>query len=216
MSFTRYLTTHYSTACDNQRSIVSDPEIVEGLKTRSATVKLVGDWMRGYGLFQGIPSAQRDAVVKAFLRHSKTLKAESSPLTSTVIETNFKSLLTVLHQAVERGWISATSKLLWCLYPHDFVIYDTFVHRSLVVLQCLDAGLQNFDRIGRPSKIKSLSDIDQAVGHYMNYQAMVKHLKNEHQPILDKLRKKYDETYPYDIRIVDKLLWMIGDASTKH
>jgi hypothetical protein len=32
-----------------------------------------------------------------------------------------------------------------------------------------------------------------------------------HGQLLRDLRKRHKESYPYDVRIVDKLLWMIGN-----
>lgn len=109
--------------------------------------------------------------------------------------------------------MSATSKLLWCLYPRDIVIYDAFVHRALVVLQCVDPDLAGTERIGAAPKINAPTHIDPAVAGYMRYQALVGKLLTVHTPTLNELRLKHKEQYPYDIRIVDKLLWMIGNSN---
>lgn len=49
----------------------------------------------------------------------------------------------------------------------------------------------------------------------MNYEGIVRHIYERNIKILNELRNKYKETYPYDIRIVDKLLWMIGNPKHK-
>lgn len=107
--------------------------------------------------------------------------------------------------------MSATSKLLWCLYPDTIVIYDTFVHRTLIVMQSIDDDLSAFPRVGAPRSIDGEADIVAATTHYMNYQAMVRRLQTRHWQLLRDLRKRYNESYPYDVRIIDKLLWMIGN-----
>jgi hypothetical protein len=111
-----------------------------------------------------------------------------------------------------RSWMSATSKLLWCLYPRDIVIYDAFVHRTLVTLQCVDPDLAGTERIGAAPKIETHAHIDPAVAAYIRYQSLVRRLLTVHTPALNELRRQHKEQYLYDIRIVDKLLWMIGDS----
>jgi hypothetical protein len=207
---------HYTTACSLQRNITTDSEIVLKLQDGTAQPELVNQWMRGYGLFQGINSQERDAIVKAFLEYAQRFDRPIHPLEPEITEEQFTNLLTILHNTVRRGWMSATSKLLWCLHPYDFVIYDAFVHRALLVLQCVDSSLDAFDRIGTPPAIKSQQDIDKAIRFYMNYQGMVKKLLTEHQFTLNKLRQRDNESYFYDIRIIDKVLWMIGDPRRKY
>jgi hypothetical protein len=58
-----------------------------------------------------------------------------------------------------------------------------------------------------------MNDIAKCAKFYINYQDMVKAILNEHQHQLDKLRIETSETYPHDIRIVDKLLWMLGNPN---
>ena len=216
MSFDRYIQLHYATACEMQRRITNDSLMVEMLHNGPDNPELVKRWMQEYGLFQGIETKKRTAIVKAFLTYAKLLKKPYGSIDAKAIETNYKALLLALHKTVKRSWMSATSKLLWCIYPQNFVIYDAFVHRTLVVLQCLDDDLASFPRIGSAPEIKSRLDIDRAVQYYMNYQAMVQQLKTKHQATLDELRTKYKEQYAYDIRIIDKLLWMIGNAKKQY
>ncbi len=179
--------------------------MVEMLKRRRQDKRLVGTWMRNDGLFQGMTAQRRRAIVWAFLKHAKALPRHRSALKPSLIEVRYRNLFEVLYRTVPRSWMSATSKLLWCVYPNDFVIYDAFVHRTLVVLQCLKGSLGSFPRIGTAPQLRSASDIDDAVAFYSNYQAMVKHLQAKHQVALNGLRKKHQETYPYDVRIIDKL-----------
>ncbi len=213
MPFRRYLQRHYIQACELQRGIVRDPLMVHMVHQRTKDRDLVKAWMRNYGLFQGVSGQQRSAAVKAFLRFVDGLNVLHTRLTPADTAAVYESLMRSLHRAVPRGWVSASSKLLWCVYPHDFVIYDTFVHRAMVVLQCLDDDLIPYPRIGTTPSVEAVSDIKGAVDHYMNFQALVKLLQKKHQVTLDSLRQKHHEQYPYDVRIVDKLLWMMGNAT---
>ena len=47
------------------------------------------------------------------------------------------------------------------------------------------------------------------IKHYINYRCTVKNLCAINKPKLRQLRSQYPEEYPYDIHIVDKLLWMV-------
>ncbi|MBI3530707.1 MAG: hypothetical protein HY067_22405 [Betaproteobacteria bacterium] len=172
---------------------------------------LVTSWMRDYGLFQGITARNRAAIVARFLRFAHAHKATAHNPNEEEIATLYAALFTALHREVPRSWMSATSKLLWCLYPDTIVIYDTFVHRTLIVMQSIDDDLSAFPRVGAPRSIDGEADIVAATTHYMNYQAMVRRLQTRHWQLLRDLRKRYNESYPYDVRIIDKLLWMIGN-----
>lgn len=216
MSFRAYLQSHYVAACNLQRGIARDPQMIAMLQDGSPDAPLVKSWMRDYGLFQGITARRRNAIVIRFLNfarsHAKTPRVSDEE----VIAKLYAELFTALYREVARSWMSATSKLLWCLYPNDIVIYDAFVHRTLVVMQCIDSDLSGFPRIGAAPTIKKEADIAPATAHYMNYQAMVRKLQSVHADVLADLRRHNSESYPYDIRIVDKLLWMIGNSKTAY
>ena len=212
MSLISYLESHYEAACKLQRGIILDPLIVEMLKTDQSNAGLVKSWMLDYALFQGITGNNRDAIANCFLEFARS-HVRVSHITDDVVKTLYNELFKALHKKVPRGWTSATSKLLWCLYPNDIVIYDSFVHRSLVVLQCIDNDISGFPRIGIAPQIKSACDIEQATEHYMTYQSIVRKLLSTHAKTLSALRHRFKEEYPYDIRIMDKILWMIGNVN---
>jgi hypothetical protein len=212
MSFRHYLETRYTAACEMQRTIHRDPQMIAMLRHGPPNPSLVQTWMREYGLFQGITAQDRNAVANRFLRFVAEHKRYGQGPNAYEIKTLYSTLFRALHDEVQRSWVSATSKLLWCLYPETIVIYDAFVHRALVVLQCIDDDLNAFPRIGGSPRVREDADITQAVQHYMNYSAMVHHLFLIHAPLLNDLRAQHNETYPYDIRILDKVLWMIGNS----
>lgn len=194
-----------------QRDILGDAQMIEMLQHGPPDPGLTQAWMRGYGLFQGIKAQDRVSIVNRFLAFAADHERNSDPTTTEEIETLYTALFGSLYRTVPRSWASATSKLLWCLYPKSVVIYDAFVHRVLVAMQCIDADLEGFPRIGAAPNIKNEADIALAVRHYMNYQAMVHRLLSVHAQLLSELRTRHNESYPYDIRILDKILWMIGN-----
>jgi hypothetical protein len=211
MTIQRYIETRYEIACEMQRGIVRDSQMVDMLRNGPHDPNLVTSWMRDYGLFQGITNANREAIVVRFLQFVTSHELSANDMSDNQIKELYTELLTSLFQTVQRSWMSATSKLLWCLYPNTVVIYDAFVHRTLSVMQCLDDSLVSFPRIGASPSIRGVDDIQIAALHYMNYQAMVRKLLNTHSQLLQELRTRHGESYPYDVRIMDKLLWMIGN-----
>jgi hypothetical protein len=194
-----------------QRAIHRDAQMVAMLQHGPPDPDLTQAWMRDYGLFQGITAQNRDSIVNRFLEFAADHERHPNQATAEEIEALYTTLFGALYGTVPRSWASATSKLLWCLYPESVVIYDAFVHRALVVMQCIDADLADFPRIGPAPRITREADIALAVRHYMNYQAMVHRLLAVHAKLLSKLRIHHNEPYSYDIRIMDKVLWMIGN-----
>ncbi len=212
MSFKKYLEEKYPVAYDMQRRIGGDPLMVDMLRTNGVDHELVKKWMRNYGLFQGIDGDSRNKIAKRFLTFARQ-HSRITRINDATVADLYRELLSALFKVQQRSWMSATSKLLWCLYPDDIVIYDAFVHRALVTLQCVDPDLAGTERIGAAPKIKAPVDIDPAVAAYIRYQGLVRKLLTVHAPARNELRRQHKEKYQYDIRIVDKLLWMIGDSN---
>lgn len=211
MNFRKYLETRYKAACEMQRGIHRDPQMVAMLQNGSPDAALVRTWMRDYGLFQGITAENRVAIAECFLEFAAQHERFDHEPNAAEIQAMYAALFEALYGAVPRSWASATTKLLWCVHPKTVVIYDAFVLRTLSVMQCLDDSLASFPRIGEPPSIRGVNDIQVATQHYMNYQAMVCKLLSDHSQLLQELRSRYAEPYPYDVRIIDKLLWMIGN-----
>jgi hypothetical protein len=211
MSLDIFIESNYKIACDIQRGINKDNKMKEMLIRGIIDKRLVISWMREYGLFQGINTSDRNNIVEKYASIAFEVANPTHRPDTKAIETMFKRFLSEFYHTVNRKWLSATSKLLWCSYPDEIVIYDAFVERALVVLQCITPYLAKMPRIKTSPRIKSLDDIDRVVTFYMNYQNMIKAIIFEHKEKLLRLRSIYNEVYPHDIRIIDKLLWILGN-----
>lgn len=211
MSFSDFLKEHYETA-RNDATNDADARMIESLTNGNCQTAQVRTWMTNYGLFQGIDGDTRTIIANAFLNFANDHKRLQS-LGIDEAKSVFEDLLGQLFDARPRSWISATSKLLWCIYPKDMAIYDSFVHRSLTVLQSLEPALSNFKPLGDRPRINGEEDIKAAGEHYGNYLTMIKCLIGENQAFLNEQGKNRDKQPP-DIRIIDKILWMIGDPNT--
>lgn len=211
MSLDIFIESNYKIACDIQRGINKDNKMKEMLISGIIDKRLVISWMREYGLFQGINTSDRNNIVEKYALIAFEVANPTHRPDTKSIETMFKKFLSEFYHTVKRKWLSATSKLLGCSYPDEIVIYDAFVERALVVLQCITPYLAKKPRIKTSPRIKSLDDIDRVVTFYMNYQNMIKAIIFEHKEKLQRLRSIYNEVYPHDIRIIDKLLWILGN-----
>lgn len=196
-----------------QHGIVKDTKMKEMLASGSVNEILVTSWMRDYGLFQGIKLSDRKAIVNKYSTLVFDVANPSHCPTDKEIEDIFKCLLSTFYRTVPRKWLSATSKLLWCSFPDKVVIYDAFVERALVILQGITPFLASMPRIKSSPTMKSVGDIETVVSFYLNFQTMVNAIIADHQKQLNRLRAKHKESYPHDIRIVDKLLWMLGNPN---
>jgi hypothetical protein len=199
-----------------QRKIVKDEAMKSMLARGDQDIRLVKLWMRDYGLFRGITTENIDKIANRFLLFSANVGSTASVADRTILEEQYSQLFTALFFEVHRSWMSATSKLLWCIYPNEVVILDAFVERALVVMQSLDGKLARFPRTGVAPPVARESEIASAVKYYMSCQDMVKHIFERHSALLRELKEKHQETYPHDIRIVDKLLWMIGNPNKRY
>lgn len=93
-------------------------------------------------------------------------------------------------------------------------MYDTQVHRTLCVLGKLHPVLLPHAPLGaapqaRPGEAAQAA-AERYASFYRRYYAMITALLDDRAQQLAGLRAVHGETYPYDIRILDKLLWMVG------
>jgi hypothetical protein len=206
----QYIKTNLNRAIDEQLGIKKDFVIVNEIYNNELTNKAVYGWMKEYGLFQGINDSDRNKIVALFCEKYAEIKSNGS----STIE-NYDLLFTSMVNTVYRSWVSASSKLLWCIFPHNVVIYDSFVARAILVLQPLEDVLKNKSRIGERPPNKQLHDTKMFVDFYSNYSDNVLGLYKKYQDLIEDGCQNYvgpnQQIYPYGIRVFDKLLWMLGN-----
>ncbi len=195
-----------------------DDDVQKALRGGDDAQVTVRDWMRGYGLFQGINKKDRERIASKALAFARTKAPAKFP--ENELPGLFNSLHDDLQTTVHRSWMSATSKLLWCLYPHNIVIYDAFAHQAACVLQALDPGQLGARRIGNPPAISSDHGASRRRQHattpgewYAHYYALVHRIHDQSRDIRDAMKRESSVSYPYDIRITDKILWILGNPN---
>jgi len=206
---TEFLQSNFNKAIEMQLEIKHDPPIVKAIQKGAVTRETVKSWMRKYGLLRGISAQEQDKVADAFIDFSNHNRNFSERDIAEV----FRRLHQKLKSASERSWLSATSKLMWCMQPDIIVIYDRFVFQSILVLQCLDKELATYPRIGQPIAGRRDQDSVQTTAFYMNYQDMVKAIYRRNRQLIQDLKNNQSSRYDYDLRLLDKILWMMGNAN---
>lgn len=202
-----FLYSNFDNVIKTQDGFDHDREMIQSIQDETLTVDMIKDWMRDYGLFQGIKKEVRNKIAEAYIEFAYSNRqfseVEIGPMFQRLHE-RFKGIET-------RRWLSATSKLLWCMQPELIVIYDAFVARAVLVLQCLNEELAKFPRIGTPPNAKKDPNSELMTTYYLNYQDMVKAIYEEHSDYILSLKAQQNADYSYDLRIMDKLLWIMGN-----
>lgn len=202
-----YIKNNIEIAIKMQLEIVSDIEIVNKIESNTLDKKIVKSWMRDYGLLRGISSQNIESIVNTYLNTYKIIKDGNCDL-----KENYRHLYNAFYKSTPRGWLSATSKLLWCIFPNDVVIYDSFVERTIIILQKLENDLLDIKNLG--SKPNSKNE-EEMINYYFRYYTLINKLYIKYLSIIEagsnSYKKKYNIEYPYKIRIIDKLLWMLGN-----
>lgn len=207
----QFIKSNFLRVAQTQSSFYHDSQIVKAVKEKTLDTKIVKSWMRSYSLFQGITGDIRDRIASDYINFAY----DNRMFKEDEIDKKFKELHGRLKSVKDRKWISASSKLLWCLQPEIVVMYDSYVERAVSVLQCCDVELAKLHRVNSPPNIKKDIDSREMTKHYMNYQDIVKLIYRKYLPLIEELKKRNQVEYKYDIRIIDKLLWIMGNASAE-
>lgn len=175
------------------------------------------NWLRAYGVFQGITDDQRDAIVNAIhcfydLNHAVSEVMDTDLQISRALElfTQLSGYLALI-DGNKRRLISLTSKALWCRFPDLIPMYDQYALAATIYIHKLELD-EPFDhsKILTPrNKTKREKDIMDYEVYLRNYLPMYAKFKTR---IISKL---IDENvdYRYPIRIFDKSLWAFGSPS---
>ena len=196
-----------------QNESETDLKMQNMIESKSIDEEIVLSWMHDCRLLQGVKSNNRTELVNVYASLIFGLTSQVSEPSADQIAEIIKRILSEFYTVVRRNWLGASSKLLWCSFPDSVVPYDAAVHRTLIVLQGVTPYLTEMPRIKTIPSVKSAADIDSVIEFYINYQNMVLAIKSEHQIQLNNLRYKNREKYPHDIRVIEKLLWILGNPN---
>lgn len=225
MALSRFIQQNYVTAAamakDNNEL---DEQMLSSVKQGAYDAQLVKRWMTSYQLFQGFNARQRSKISHAYTEVAPWLPRFTNPPPEDKLTGAFLTVLEILDNAGHVGvnnkarkWLSAASKLLWCHYPHDIPMYDRFVFQAMTTLQGVEPALFHAERLGvlKPKNNRESADqfYKREAQHYLRYRRAILAVYASYSELLDDLRSKYNVAYPYDLRLLDKLLLILGNPS---
>lgn len=182
---------------DQQELLQYDRAVMDALSTPTdkSSADAVIRWLRLYKVLR-IKKQTHRPIARAILNYADELDRNTLPLEGRGLLKAYEDL----HEAVQRvgpkkrdgakrGLISLTSKALWCLSPETVPIYDSRALNAVTTLSRL-SGIQVPAESG-----------------YAGYIQMWQKLYGMARPTI----KAADlNGYPYEVRIFDKILWLIG------
>ncbi|WP_448207566.1 hypothetical protein [Azospirillum sp. sgz302134] len=183
-----------------------------------ASVSVVKKWMKDYGLFQGVSGEDLDNVSRAVLRVVPKVTWDVGLDRDDAVQKAYLEIYHALYDVKPRTWTSAVSKLLWCRFPNEIVIYDSFVERAICVLQWLDdAAVGSKYYLPAPVRVDSKNKVNNAADYYREYQGLIYSMFMKYRPILEELCLGHPCTRrcPYLIRLFDRFLWGLGNPGNQ-
>jgi hypothetical protein len=163
----------------------------------SNRVQKVRKWLDSYNVLQGLTGERRETVAAAVVAWADQRGHDSTLDTVDAIIKAHANLEAACSQAdvKNRNFISIASKALWLRYPTVVPPYDSFVQNVLWMISKVDPG---------PPAVPQNSTL---------YATFVLHWKNLYDRYGDTIAAINAHGYPYSVRILDRILWLLGKRS---
>lgn len=191
------------------RNIKEDPE--EGELDQKA-IKAVADrqlpilerrddlrkWLRFYGVLQGFTTPERFKIAEAVLGWADDDGNRSRDLTTAkALADTHAELMAVVCRAYgkPRDFTSLASKALWLCYPESVPMLDGWTRNALYVISKIENGI---------------NPIAEKTPEYEQFVHVWKQLYSKYKETIENLDIG---TYPYRVRVFDRILWLIGRPS---
>lgn len=161
------------------------------------------EWLRSFAVFQGLTTAQRDQIAEAVLVWADARNPNRDLTTAAALADAHAELMEAISQAYarnnadakKRGFTSLASKALWLCYPDCVPIFDRYARDALFVICKMEEGIAPISG-KRPD--------------YERFVHVWKQLYARYKETTDNLEIG---TYPYRVRVFDRILWLIGQPS---
>ncbi len=153
------------------------------------------NWFQTYQVYQGIVGQQRVAIASAVLQWADHRDPRRNLTTVDALVAAHAELMEVCTEAngAQRDFTSLASKALWLCYPDSVPIFDSFTQRALWVTSKLEGDIAPLPE-GEPQ--------------YRKFVHIWKALYHRYETTLNEIDMG---TYPFRVRIFDKILWLIGE-----
>jgi hypothetical protein len=155
----------------------------------------VRSWLQSYEVFQGIDGPKRPAIAAAIVDWADARDVKLDLTTTDALEQVHRELVGVCVSAngESRDFTSLASKALWLCYPDSVPIFDRFAQRALWVISKLE---------------KDIAPLLESETEYKKFIHIWKALYERYASTINGLDIG---SYPYRVRIFDKILWLIGE-----
>ncbi len=185
MNIEQFIRDNYAAACRKQNKLKDGDQAMVAIVHDDTNLgaDAVSKWMSGYGLQRGISKDVRKRIVGAYVNFVRAQRPLDSRIGNDELLEKYGRLYRMFAGVKDRNWTSATSKLLWCMYPKRGVIYDAFVWRALVVLQIVDPALATGQKLGSRPEGKGAAAHEEAIAHYKRYQVMVRKIEARYRDL---------------------------------
>jgi hypothetical protein len=155
-------------------------------------------WLRLYGVLQGITTLERIKIAEAVLGWADDDGNRSRDLTTAkALVATHAELMKVVCQAYgkRRDFTSLASKALWLCYRESVPMFDSWTRNALYVISKIENGI---------------NPIAEKTPEYEQFVHVWKQLYSKYKETIENLDIG---TYPYRVRVFDRILWLIGRPS---
>jgi len=97
-----FIKSNFNKVIQIQDGFDHDEEMVKSVKAKSLTNEMVKNWMRNYGLFQGIISEDRIRIAEVFINFSYQLGGDDQEFD---LRTNFQDLHSKLYKICKKKMV---------------------------------------------------------------------------------------------------------------
>ena len=170
-------------------------------ETQSVRVEQVHRWLQSYHVLQSFTAETERMIAEQIIAYADSRERPSPDMNQELILKEFKELASRIQNVVPknksgkpRKVTSLVSKAIWCCYPACIPIYDNYAVHALQI-------------ICRISNIKISGKHNDTDGEYAHFLEAWFRVYKEIEPVID---PEILKTYPYKIRVLDSLLWYIG------
>jgi hypothetical protein len=158
-------------------------------------------WLHSYHVLQSFTAETEKKIAEEVIAYADNRKRMNLDMKQELILDEFNELVLRLQKYMKlnksnkpRKVTSLVSKAIWCCYPEDIPIYDSYAEHALQIL-C------------RLSDIKIIGKAKESNGEYARFLEAWFLVFKEIEPAID---PEFLKVYPYKIRVLDSLLWFIG------
>jgi hypothetical protein len=183
--------------CEDEGARIDDP-VLSALDdpnlSAEAKARAIIKWLHDYRVLRGIPKGDHDGLTRGILNFADNRGGRGNPISEAEILNQFNILhgqvasgVSLAKSGRPRSLPSLTSKVLWCFYPHAIPIYDSNALRALHVI----ARLMDWPA----------PTCDSAYGRFVEvWFRAYRHVE----------RTIPDDAYRFKVRVLDRVLWIIG------